>query len=506
MPGTQTRGTTPPRRGAPQPLTGAAARRGAARRWLARPRRSRRGLARIAGVVTVGWVVLALALGFIMDTAFSDKALPGFTLAGRDISGMTAEKLGAALDQVQSDIAVTVNLGGVTQRGTAADLGITVDRVATMNEVWAKADRPFWLYRTWGRTVIPLTVATDADTFNAWLRANFPDQTTPAVDAGIAYDPKTHLFTATPAKPGTGITDAGLAALAAQLAGGDVQASIDLTPGPVPARVTDAQAAQAQAEANKSLGVKCELTTGGKTAYTLTADDIASFLRPVAGREGGLTIDFDLAAIGQFIDKTLTPRLNAKPVTQLELTDAAGKTASVVVPGSEGRTLKSTDTLATNIAACLTAGQDAQLPLDFATQAFTVKQTPLVAPPAGSSGEHWADVNITLQTVTLMNGTTPGKTFRISSGSPIHPTPRGTFHAYSKVDVQPMRGCDAGECWEYYNVRWVVWFYKDFGFHTAYWHNDFGTPVSHGCINLREADAKVVYDWLSIGDAVVVHD
>jgi hypothetical protein len=31
--------------------------------------------------------------------------------------------------------------------------------------------------------------------------------------------------------------------------------------------------------------------------------------------------------------------------------------------------------------------------------------------------------------------------------------------------------------------------------HGAYWHNNFGTPMSHGCVNLRNEDAKWLYDW-----------
>jgi lipoprotein-anchoring transpeptidase ErfK/SrfK len=51
-----------------------------------------------------------------------------------------------------------------------------------------------------------------------------------------------------------------------------------------------------------------------------------------------------------------------------------------------------------------------------------------------------------------------------------------------------------------------VWFKGNYGFHSAYWHEDFGTPVSHGCLNLREVDAKKVFDWLSRGDKVVIHE
>jgi lipoprotein-anchoring transpeptidase ErfK/SrfK len=46
----------------------------------------------------------------------------------------------------------------------------------------------------------------------------------------------------------------------------------------------------------------------------------------------------------------------------------------------------------------------------------------------------------------------------------------------------------------------------DLGFHGAYWHDDFGKPVSHGCINLSPADAKWLYEWAEdwMGATVII--
>jgi lipoprotein-anchoring transpeptidase ErfK/SrfK len=45
------------------------------------------------------------------------------------------------------------------------------------------------------------------------------------------------------------------------------------------------------------------------------------------------------------------------------------------------------------------------------------------------------------------------------------------------------------------NVQWVQYFYADYGFHGTYWHNNFGNPMSHGCVNMTNADAKWLFDW-----------
>ena len=108
------------------------------------------------------------------------------------------------------------------------------------------------------------------------------------------------------------------------------------------------------------------------------------------------------------------------------------------------------------------------------------------------------------QTATLMNGNQSVTNFTISSGKPGSPTPKGTFKVYAKVASQSMRGGRGADAYYYPNVKWCVWFHGNYGFHTAYWHNDFGKPVSHGCINMRQADAKKLYQWVSVGAKVAI--
>ena len=59
---------------------------------------------------------------------------------------------------------------------------------------------------------------------------------------------------------------------------------------------------------------------------------------------------------------------------------------------------------------------------------------------------------------------------------------------------------------EYYiqAVPYMMFYYGDFGFHGAYWHDNFGTAASHGCINLSPQDAKWLYNWAGMGERVIV--
>lgn len=86
--------------------------------------------------------------------------------------------------------------------------------------------------------------------------------------------------------------------------------------------------------------------------------------------------------------------------------------------------------------------------------------------------------------------------FLISSGK-WFPTPTGNFRIYSKYRYQTMIGGDQalGTYYNLPNVPYVIYFLGGFALHGTYWHNNFGTPMSHGCINLNTADAKKLYYW-----------
>ena len=88
----------------------------------------------------------------------------------------------------------------------------------------------------------------------------------------------------------------------------------------------------------------------------------------------------------------------------------------------------------------------------------------------------------------------------VSTGLPGTPTVTGTYNIYVKYDAQLMTGPG------YYlpNVPYVMYFYRGYGLHGTYWHNNFGHPMSHGCVNLPTDEARWFYDWAPVGTKVVV--
>ena len=109
--------------------------------------------------------------------------------------------------------------------------------------------------------------------------------------------------------------------------------------------------------------------------------------------------------------------------------------------------------------------------------------------------DKWIRVDLSEQLAVAYRKDQPVRAFVISSGLPRTPTVRGEFRIITKVSEQTMYG---GQGAYYYNlpgVKWVQYFYGDYSFHGTYWHSNFGEPMSHGCINMTNADAKWLFDW-----------
>ncbi len=102
------------------------------------------------------------------------------------------------------------------------------------------------------------------------------------------------------------------------------------------------------------------------------------------------------------------------------------------------------------------------------------------------------------------------KTYTISTGRELTPTPRGTFRVYRKTPTRYMQGPIPGITEKYYDLPGVPWnlYFTQQGaiVHGAYWHNSFGSQYSNGCVNLPLTDARSVYEWADLGMTVTVRD
>jgi lipoprotein-anchoring transpeptidase ErfK/SrfK len=84
-------------------------------------------------------------------------------------------------------------------------------------------------------------------------------------------------------------------------------------------------------------------------------------------------------------------------------------------------------------------------------------------------------------------------------------TPVGTYTVLTKFRTQTMKGVIDNEAYEVKDVPWVMYF-DNLGnaLHGTYWHENFGTPMSHGCVNLPMDVAEYLYSWAPEGTAVTI--
>lgn len=134
--------------------------------------------------------------------------------------------------------------------------------------------------------------------------------------------------------------------------------------------------------------------------------------------------------------------------------------------------------------------------------------SPVLAPsnPA-ANGEKWIDVNLSLQTITAYEGNTAVYNAIVSTGLPRTPTVAGSYRVYVKYEATDMQGGShaAGDYYYLRNVPYTMYFYRGYGIHGTYWHNNFGQPMSHGCVNLRTSDAEWFFNWAPVGTRVETH-
>jgi lipoprotein-anchoring transpeptidase ErfK/SrfK len=119
------------------------------------------------------------------------------------------------------------------------------------------------------------------------------------------------------------------------------------------------------------------------------------------------------------------------------------------------------------------------------------------------TGEKHIYINLTTQTLTAYQGDAVFMEAQVSTGK-WKKTPIGEFTIWEKLRSTKMSGGSGSDYYYLPNVPYVMFFEGSkapagagFGLHGAYWHNNFGHPMSHGCVNMKEIDAKKLYNWVS---------
>lgn len=123
-------------------------------------------------------------------------------------------------------------------------------------------------------------------------------------------------------------------------------------------------------------------------------------------------------------------------------------------------------------------------------------ETQVLGTTSENGSEKWIEVSLDEQKLRAWEGNQIAMEFPISSGK-WSPTPKGDYRIWYKTRNQKMEG-GSKELGTYYNLPNVphnMFFYKGYAIHGAYWHNNFGQPMSHGCVNAPLSQVAQLFEW-----------
>lgn len=240
------------------------------------------------------------------------------------------------------------------------------------------------------------------------------------------------------------------------------------------------------------------LNLNSKIIYT-TSEQRASWITINPESTDKSSINFDPVKINSFIEGVITPYVKPpRPRVIYEQTDGSIKE---LVAGENGINIQGKEQVVTNIKNALENKKTSviNIPVSFSERS-TIK--------AGNY-DKWIQVDLTNKRLYAYEKGNLVNEFLVSAGAPATPTVVGEYKIKSKIRVQTMRGLNAdGSKYVQPNVEYVNYFYQDYAIHGNYWRPDsvFGNVnTSHGCVGLRNNDAKWVYDWANIGTTVITH-
>ncbi len=123
-------------------------------------------------------------------------------------------------------------------------------------------------------------------------------------------------------------------------------------------------------------------------------------------------------------------------------------------------------------------------------------------PSLAKGARSWVHVSILQQSLVAYEGDRPVYATLVSTGADglgdpatTHSTVQGSFRVHTKHVTTTMQGEEEDDEFLLSDVPYVQYFREGYALHAAYWHDAFGTPRSHGCVNLSPLDARFLFHW-----------
>ena len=451
-------------------------------------------LTALSGVVAVA--LLVVGCGTIGAQFFRDHAKPGTAVFGLDVTGYSPDQVRNVAATMIDNYRANLELDGRRESASAAQLGISFNLDQTVDNAMLAGSSAQWSqkYSPFVVKDVPLVMTINQDKLQSYLDSTFVSADQRAIPADVTYDADQDRFVVIPGVVGS---QADAAAVASQLAAGKgygesltVATTVEQPP------ITDEVAQQVADAASQTLAAPYVLTTG-KKSYTIDPDKIGAWTVFTPDPDKGtIARTVDAAKVAADLPGELVANLNTAARPRQVLIRPTDQVAlGTKQAGIDGVRVADPDAVVADVVAALQAGAGLNLTVAVTTDPFTTEN---VLPDT----TRWVEVNKSNYTVTRWEGSTPISTWTIVIGKPSTPTRVGVFHVFAKVPIQTMRGVD----YVTPDVKWIAYFDGDIALHGNYWVGSFGWGASHGCVGMPENLAKINYDWISVGDMVVVHN
>ena len=452
--------------------------------------------------VAFGVLLLVLVSIALMSTFYDEKAAPATFLANHDVTGKNYYEVKEIAKDLIKKAKMDITYDNIMVTAGAAEMGIELDADATARAVIDKGKTYVALlrYNPLVRKDVEIVTNQNIGIFQQFLDEKFDEKTKPVVEPSVTYNETTRAFMVTPGQSGQIISAEDLKSDVTEVLSNPktMSVKVELSEGfPI---VSDKNAEIARDYMNERLSLRLNMNHDGRLMYFIDPPDIASFAVFTPNRETNMfDVDFSDEKIKIFIDSKLAPSLSGAPVNERLLVDKDGNVLMVINKGRNGLAPHNLDALISKIKQALTDNVILNADLDLTEKEFTVERIV-------TEDNKWIEYNLSTYTVTLWNGSQAiWSTNQTAQGKPSTPSlPAGIYRVYAQTfktcmpnTPDPVPLCD---------IHYVTYFgWGGYAFHEAWWMgNRVHQNISHGCINMRQADAKVVYDFAEVGTRVVV--
>ena len=466
------------------------------------------------GVVSA-LILLVVCAGIVYAANYSGRALPGTTVAGTPVAGMTRDQVISVVNERADATTVTLTVVGKTTEASLNEAGITVEADETADAAMkGSTSLPAFVSAIFSkRDVEPVLTVSDESIKKLAATAN-STLTSEMKDAAVIVAEDGDSFTVTPAQNGNGVAIEDVASAVKQAGATLTSVTQDVSVRQIEPSVTTENAEAVAEKANALLETRIEISDGIDT-FTAERSDKVKWIEFLTKDDGSLDDpSISSVKVADWVN-TLAATTDVKPENRVDNVDSKGNVLTVAREGKKGLKTNNTEQITKDVVAAMTDGK-AYKGLFHYDDVEPGSETKQVAEGTenlvyqAAEGEKWVDINLSDASVTAyVGGKVAGGPFYMVPGAPDTPTVTGTFHVYLKYDVQTMRGENAdGSKYETEGVPWVTYFTGSYAMHGAPWRSSFGWSGyggSHGCVNMPVGAAKFIYDWTDMGDTVVVH-